>query len=79
MNRRPPEGAVPQHYFKEVVYKRYPAAWLEEAKPQPEEVMPGEATTTTWVAEAEEPVAAPPGLGPSRLVLTRNLKETSLI
>ena len=53
MNRRPPEGAVPQHYFKEGLYKRYPAEWLEEAKPQPVEVMPGEATTTTTrVAEA---------------------------
>ncbi len=79
MKRRPPEGAVPQHYFKEVVKKRYPAVWLEEAKPQPKEVMPGEATTTTWVAEAEEQVAAPPDLGPSRLVLPRNLKVISLI
>jgi hypothetical protein len=79
LNRQLPKGAVPQHYFKEVVYKLYLAAWLEEAKPQPEEVIPGEATRTTRVAEAGEAVAATPGLGPLKLVLTRNLKETSLI
>ena len=68
MNRQPPEGAVPQHYFKEVVYKLYPAAWLEEAKPQPEEVIPGEATTTTRVAEVVEEAEVLPADESSRQV-----------